>query len=917
MPWIRTARAFLLVHLFLLIAAAPAALADSPQTATLEGRVLDAGGQPLPGVTVTLETDRGQQTSVTDQEGVYRFGLLPPGTYTVAATLEGMQSQPVTVRVESGQRRSQDLGMASTSETITVVSEAPLVNKFDVGTTATVEAEVAGELSFQTRNFQSATTLLPGVVHNADSQRLGDNRPALNGSEWQENAAFIDGVDTSNTRRGGSSRMFLPTTALSEVRVDASGYGAEYGRVTGGVTGVVTKSGTNDFHGEAVYIAQNQKWRAQSDFVPLPREDEAIDSYELALGGPIVRDHLWFFAAYANNSTNEIDRVPDGTIVDTSIQFEPLIGKLSAQPGASHQLSATYIDAPAEKLLPNARVGDIFALPLFQLGGEFLTANWNWSASRNTFLELRFADQDSTEDRSQAAVRTLDPSALPHTPRNAVGLFTDLTSTLQYNFNNNPLGAGDIAFPRTQANAVLSWFVGDDNELKLGADYQDLGWDTRNIKPAEFQGRGYSETLPGGFVQPVLMRVFIPAPDLISTTSEAQALYAQDRLSIGEHWALTLGARLEDQSHENDVGTEVFSSTDVSPRLAAVYDVHADGRLLLKATAGRYYAQIPQDIINADLSVLPNGTNAFDELNWNPATLRYDVFVRRFSPGAGSVVNDLEDAYHKDEATAGVEWQFANLWAFEARAIWWELDDLYWGTNQIAPNRTIFRRVANDSAATRDYRGLQLELNRSFRDNWVLRANYTLARQEGNLFGNILASTDDDDFLEARTVINPASGLPYTEENRFGRGRQDRKHALNVAGVKRWMLGEHELSLGGLLWFRSGERWGRRPNLTLAAACPSPANCVVVPGLIGTLTTTRYIQPRDANALEDLMSLNLTGGWSFPIAGPMDGSLKLEVTNVTDEQEQIDVVLATGVPQPARGFFSQPREIRALAGVRF
>jgi hypothetical protein len=378
-----------------------------------------------------------------------------------------------------------------------------------------------------------------------------------------------------------------------------------------------------------------------------------------------------------------------------------------------------------------------------------------------------------------------------------------------------------------------------------------------------------------------------------------------------------VGARLEDQKHENDVGTEVFSSTDLSPRATAVYDVNADGRLLIKATAGRYYAQIPQDIINADLSVLPNGTNAFDEFGWNPATLLYDRFLRRFVPGAATVVNGLEDAYHKDEATLGVEWQFTDVWAFEARGIWWDPDDLYSGTNQIAANGSIFRQVANDSAASRDYRGLQLELNRSFRNGWVLRTNYTLARQEGNLFGNILASTDDDDFLEARAVINPATGQPYTADNRFGRGRQDRKHGLNVAGVKRFTLGNHEISIGGLFSFRSGERWGRRPNLTILANCGATANCVSFPGLIGTLTTTRYLEPRDANQLEDLKSLNLTAGWVFPIAGNVEGNLKLEATNVTDEQEQIDVVLATGLPQQARGFFSQPREFRVLAGVRF
>jgi hypothetical protein len=893
------------------------ASSDSSQYGTLEGRVSDSSGSPSPGVSVTLESERGKQTDSTDAGGVYRFGLLTPGSYTVAAQAVSTASPPHAVRINSGQRHRQDLILAPATEEITVVATASLINEYEVSAGATLPADIARELPFQTRNYSSATTILPGVVHNTDSQRLGDSRPALNGSEWQENAAFIDGVDTSNTRRGGSSRILLATTAVAEVRIDSSGAGAEYGRVTGGVTGVVTKSGTNQLHGEGLYIAQNQAWRAQSDFVPVPRQYDLIASYELALGGPLIRDRLWFFAAYARNSTNEVDRLGDGSLVDTSIESEPRIFKLSSQLASGHALAASYIDAPAEKPQPNNRVGDVYALPLLDLSGEFLTASWSTSLSSRTFLEARFADQTSTEDRTSAAHRELEPATGPPTPLNTTGVFTDIDTLVQYGFVALPLGEGQLDFPRTQANAALTWLLGADNELKLGVDYQDLGWDTRNIKPRELRGRGYGETRPGGFTTPLTMREFIPATQVISTDSIAQAAYAQDRVTIGERWTFTLGARLEDQEHRNDVGTVVASSTDVSPRVAVAYDADGAGRLLVKATAGRYYNQIPQEIINTDLSVLPNGTNAFDEFAWNPATQQYDLFLRRFVPSDATVVNRLEGAYHKDEATAGIEWQLARDWALEARGIYWKLEDLYWGTSQIAADGAIFRLVATDAAATRDYRGLQLEANRSFRDGWVLRTNYTWSRNRGNLFGNTASEIDNDDFLEASAVVNPATEQPYTAANRFGRGRQDREHIVNVAGVKRWNFGRHELGLGGLVWFRSGERWGLRPVLTLLANCGATPSCVSVPGLAGSLNTSHYVEPRDANQLDDLHALNLVARWTFPLGGGVAGQLEIEVTNVTDEQEQIDVVLATGRPPTQSGFYSLPREYRAVVGVSF
>ena len=263
-----------LVALLAMLIAMPVA-ADSPQTGTVEGTVTDAAGGALPGVTVTLTSDRGAQSAVTGEDGMFRFGLLAPGDYTVGASLEGFRGAEQAVHVDSGGRSAVTLKLGLESgEAISVTSEAPMVSKFEVATTATLEAEVADNLSFNSRNYQSVTYMMPGVVQNSNSQSLGDHRPGINGGQWQENAAFIDGVDTSNTRRGGSSRIFLPTTALAEVRMDGSGYGAEYGRVTGGVTGVITKSGTNNFHGDFLYIAQNQDWRAQSDEVPIDREDD-------------------------------------------------------------------------------------------------------------------------------------------------------------------------------------------------------------------------------------------------------------------------------------------------------------------------------------------------------------------------------------------------------------------------------------------------------------------------------------------------------------------------------------------------------------------------------------------------------------------------------------------------------------------
>ena len=663
-----------------------------------------------------------------------------PARYTLRASLEGFDPTEQAIALETGQRQSIDLRLGlGTSEEIAVVAETPMVDKYQVSAGATVDADVARELVFTNRNYQSLITSLPGVVHSDVSTQLAELMPSVNGNLWQENAAFVDGVDTTNTRYGGGSRMILPTSALAEVRTDASGYGAEYGRVVGGVTGVVTKSGTNTFHGEFQYIAQNQKWEAQSDDVPLPREDDLIDSYEASFGGPILRDKLWFFAAAADNDTNQISSLAGGDIIENSVTSESYIGKLNFTPTPRHSLVGTYIDAPAVVPFFSTNFADINTVSEHDLGGSFATASWSWTAANNLFLEVRGADQDSSESRTLITTTEIVPGASPDDPAGNQSAYWDTGNTFRWHASGLPLGPGVLEFPRQQANVAATWFV-PQNELKFGVDYQDVKWESLNIVPDRYMGVGYNPNLPGGFVAPATKNVYHAIDSPVDTSSTNLAGFASDRIEVGERWVFNVGVRYEDQVHENDLGQEVLSSEDFTPRLAAIFDVGADGSLLVKATAGRYLTHITQEYINAEFSTLPNGANSFDQFRWNPATRRYDIFVRTQLPPAGTRLVDVEP-YYKDEATAGIEWQMTPNWALDARAIWWTVEEPYSATDQFNAQGQVFRLLTNFEDAEREYQGLQIEANRAFRDGWVIRTNYTLSKVEGNAMGRSTSTT--------------------------------------------------------------------------------------------------------------------------------------------------------------------------------
>ncbi len=202
----------------LLLFAAPVA-ADSPETGVVLGRAVDANGDPMPGVTVTLTGDRGDKVAITGAEGGYRFALLTPGRYVVRGSLDSYRTAEAAVNVTPGARSEINLvmGLEAAGE-ITVTAEAPVINRFESTSAGTVTSDVATNVMSVNTNYYSSLALLPGVTSDGD---LADEYPGSNGSRWMEGAVFVDGVDTTYTRRGGS-RMYLPHIAVSSTTLQST-----------------------------------------------------------------------------------------------------------------------------------------------------------------------------------------------------------------------------------------------------------------------------------------------------------------------------------------------------------------------------------------------------------------------------------------------------------------------------------------------------------------------------------------------------------------------------------------------------------------------------------------------------------------------------------------------------------------------
>ena len=278
-------------------------------TADIVGRVTDTSGAVLPGVTVNVVNNgtRAARTAVTGETGDFVVNLLPIGTYTVSIDLQGFQTQTTQVTVASGDRARVDarLQLGTVSENIQVTAEAQLVQTDTSTVSAIMNEKAVQDLPVNGRNFVRLVQLVPGATEGGATALSSGNRPddrrqtsavSINGGGDNQNNQMIDGMD-NNERAIGTIGVKPSMDAIAEIKVQTNLYSAEAGRTGGGVINILTKSGSNAFHGSGFEFVRNDRFDARNFFAttkPLLRQHQFGGS----LGGPIIADRTFFFADY-------------------------------------------------------------------------------------------------------------------------------------------------------------------------------------------------------------------------------------------------------------------------------------------------------------------------------------------------------------------------------------------------------------------------------------------------------------------------------------------------------------------------------------------------------------------------------------------------------------------------------------------
>src|SRR5688572_934103 len=637
-----------------LVAVAVPSFAQPAQTGTISGEIKDATGAVLPGVTVTITSqDRGfARETVSDGSGRYVFPAVPIGQYTISATLQGFQTATVTdnlVEVERTTIVPIAMRIGALTDTVQVVGETPIVDPTTVTATTRLSKEEFEKLPVG-RSYQALIGAAPGVV--------GTGNVNSSGALTTSNLFIIDAVDTTDPTTGtfGTNLNF---EAIQEVSVLTSAVGAEYGRAQGAIVNVVTKSGTNRFEGSFKYLFANDEWNAQNPTVnqvtgaSLERVkfDQVNPTYSFAGGGPIWRNRAFFFATYELIQNTSPQRQTAGAVPEDFQQvredkYSNVRGTFQVRDG--HTVWLKYYQSPGEGIVRDDYWGTTFtgdreALTAQSQGAENWAAQWSGVIRNNWSLEAAAANYESRID-----VGTFELGILNGAP---------IESLEDGKVYNGATFAGFVERPRQQFNIASNWFLtagGRSHNVKVGYDFQNLESGAQFDYPNRqyYIAESYNPVTRTPVFGPNSVRQDYDSGPSISN-GKIHALFARDKMELGNRVSIEAGLRWENQTGSSDIGQATVDTSMIAPRLSGTYDLAGDGNSLITGSYGRYYASIIQSFSDAFAQVAQQ-TN-YDNFVWNGSAF---VFQNRVQLSGSSFAPNTDlKPYHMDEATVGFQRQ--------------------------------------------------------------------------------------------------------------------------------------------------------------------------------------------------------------------------------------------------------------------
>jgi hypothetical protein len=889
-----------------LLLTATARAQETIDSASVSGRVVDAQNGVLPGATVTLrqrETN-ATRTTETDREGRFRFTYLKVGAYDLLVQLSGFADlhRSLTLSAGAAYELPLKLSLATVDTTVTVTAETPLVETARTQIAATVGRSEVARVPLNGRNFLHLALLAPGVSPtNTGSTQLFAETSAVPGGGVSvgsqrnfSNNFVIDGL-SANDDAAGLSGTPISVDAVDQFQVVTSGGQAQLGRALGGYFSVVTRSGTNRLAGDAYGYFRDSRFDAANalSHTRLPMDQQQVGG---SVGGPIVRNRTFFFA---NAERRNLDQTGLVTIDPSAV--DAINARLSTA-GYAGRISTGPYDNPVDTTNALVKLDHVLS-PRDQISARYLFYGVDSTDARgagglsDVSASAGLANRDHVLSVSNTA--TLSPRTVNETrfqlvrSRLAAPPADDLGPAVSI--------AGVAAFgtlsvsPTQRANTMVELVDNLSHEagshaLRVGVD---AIWNDDSITfPRAARGAYTFSSLDRFLAGEYNNAGFTQAFGASSVTQKNPNLgvYAQDEWKIVPSFTLNAGMRYDLQF----LDTIQADTNNVAPRIGFAWSPSASGTTVVRGGAGLYFDRVP---LRALANALLSAGNTTDIGNLRQVIVALspgqagapafpvilDAPVPSVTlPNLTTMQHDLQNAYSQ-QASIEIERQLGSATTAAASFQYTRGRHLIVSMNQnvpvcvavganngCRPNGLYANNSQYSSAASSDYRGLQVSIVRRASTWGQYRVSYTLSSAKSNV-GEFFFSSPID---------------PFDLSEDWGRSDDDQRHRLVVSGSAMARGAWTDASWGRLL--RGAEISG-----TLRAYSALPLNVTsgstTVWGTVARPIVDGAFIPRNAGKGPDFFTLDLRAGrkWSVGPRWSMEGFV--EAFNLTNRTNVVTV----------------------------
>jgi len=860
-------------------------------TGALIGTVIDAQGGVLPGAVVRVTSPAligAAATLTTNEKGQLRFQTLAPGAYALDIELPGFAAfHEADIGVGAGAtiERTIVLRLAGVAESVVVEGVGSRIDARNPGFGTRSGAEDLKAIPTRRSSMFDSIRAAPGISPTSPSSGTTTTVSAF-GSGTNENQFLFDGTNFT-CPCNGVARAEPGVDFIQEVQVQAVGASAEFGNVQGAVINVITRQGSDRFLYDASYYGQSAALTSQPIQRPLAVPATRLSGYERVryrdlttnLGGPVVRDRLWFFTGY--QYLRDYDSQPGGDpAFPRTYEQNKIFAKLTWRLTPAVQLMQSVHDEhwvnPDRPTLVTpfeATSRTRASVPAITFGHltHTLSANTVWDVRAGRFVYAQ-ESPPSTGDLTMAS---------------RFDRVTGVTSGAPPQFFN-------LTIKRTTAKATLSHYraglFGVDHQVKVGGQFERGEHQSPNLIPT---GVRFVDNNGQPF------QAISRAPSIDGGLSITLAAFASDALTLGNRLTINAGLRFDRaraisqdlhtpdaQARETDtiihgLGT-LYTWNILSPRLGVTDKITADGRTILRASYGRF----SQGILTGEIGNFHPGVTAITTAGFDPATRGYTNLVSVVDPRINLLLDPATRAPHTDEYSVGVDREVGRRLAVALAYVrknganfigWNDVGGQYREeTRMLADGRSVPVLVLTNATAARrflltnqdgyslTYNGLVAVVEKRRAHGWQAFGSYTFSRVSG-----LQPSAGTSAGGAQVSTIAPGGNTTFGRDpndltNASGRLANDRPHMFRI-------MTSVDVPRTGLVVAASVERFSGKPWAASAqVALPQGDQRVL-------------LEPRGSRRLSSQSLLDLRVSRPITLRGVGRVELILDVLNALNE----------------------------------